>query len=125
TETLFGYHGMDILGYSVAVLFAESEDPAQPLPAEPAGVPPRRVFDAGPQEFLGRRSDGSVFPMEVVVTEAELGADSFYAGTFRDISDRKRTQQALEDSEARFRAAVDALGEGLIITDLGDVIVYV
>src|SRR6185369_1156061 len=111
TESLFGYHGMDLLGYSVAVLFAERQDDPLQADAEPAGVPPANLFDPGPNVFLGRRGDGTVFPLEVVVTEAELGEESFYAGTFRDITDRVRTQQALKESEARFRAAVDALNE--------------
>jgi PAS domain S-box-containing protein len=110
TETLFGYHGTDLLGQPVAVLFTEL----------PAGL-----RDGQPHEAWGRRSDGTVFPLEVLVTDAELGEDSFYIAAIRDISARRKAEEALRASEARFRAAVDTLGEGLVITDDTDAIVYV
>jgi hypothetical protein len=34
--------------------------------------------------MFGRRQDGALFPMEVVVTRAAVGAESFYTGVFRD-----------------------------------------
>ncbi|MGI8908464.1 MAG: EAL domain-containing protein [Candidatus Sumerlaeaceae bacterium] len=39
--------------------------------------------------------------------------------------ERTRTQKALEVSEERFRDVVESLGEGLIITDMKDVVQYV
>jgi PAS domain S-box-containing protein len=37
--------------------------------------------------------------------------------TYRDVSERRATEQALRDSEARYRSVVDALGEGVMILD--------
>jgi PAS domain S-box-containing protein len=37
--------------------------------------------------------------------------------TYRDVSARRATQQALRDSEARYRSVVDALGEGIMLLD--------
>jgi PAS domain S-box-containing protein len=125
TEELFGYHGTELFGYSIACLFAAEPAAGESAPPEPASEPPVDLFDGGPREYVGLRADGTLFPMEVVITAAELGEESFYAGIFRDISSRKRTERALRDSEARFRAAVDALNEGLIITDLDDRVMYV
>jgi PAS domain S-box-containing protein len=125
TEELFGYHGTELFGYSIAGLFAADQSGAGQAPPEPAAEPPLDLFDGGPREYLGLKADGTVFPMEVVITSADLGEESFYAGIFRDITPRKRTEMALRDSEARFRAAVDALNEGLIITDLHDRVTYV
>jgi Amt family ammonium transporter len=47
------------------------------------------------QELIGIRADGSQFPLEVSMTEAKYSQDCFYAGTFRDISDRKQAELAL------------------------------
>ncbi len=71
------------------------------------------------------RADGTMFPTEVVITDAKLGTESFYVANVRDISERKRAEESLRDSEAGFRAAVEALGEGVIITDEQDVVAYV
>jgi PAS domain S-box-containing protein len=110
TETLFGYHGTDLLGQPFDLLFKEA---------------PPGMRDGQPHEVWGLREDGTPLALEVVVTEAELGGDSFFVASLREITARRQQEDALRASEARFRAAVDTLGEGLVITDGQDVIVYV
>ena len=43
----------------------------------------------------------------------------------RERSTRREAERSLRDSETRFRSVVESLGEGLVITDLQDRIVYV
>jgi PAS domain S-box-containing protein len=45
-------------------------------------------------------------------------------GVALDITDRVQAEEALRDSETRFRTVVHNLGEGLLITDLNDVVLY-
>lgn len=42
----------------------------------------------------------------------------------QDVADRRRTETALRESESWFRAVVDNLNEGLLVTDLEERIVY-
>jgi PAS domain S-box-containing protein len=121
TEELFGYHGTDLFGRPVSVLFDEAPDG----PGAREDLLPARLLSGTPQEARGRRADGSTLPLEVLVTAADAGETTFYVGCFRDISERKREEESLRGSESRFRAAVETLGEGLLITDLEDRIVYV
>ncbi|HUG54065.1 MAG TPA: PAS domain S-box protein [Vicinamibacteria bacterium] len=124
TETLFGYHGADLFGQPVSVLMAAGRGrPGRPAP--PCETLPPQVFAGGPQRVLGRRADGTVFFAEVLVTDVDLGGESFSMITFRDVDARAREEDELRVSEARFRAAVETLGEGLIITDVDDAITYV
>ncbi len=44
--------------------------------------------------------------------------------TFTDITDRKLSEFALHESEARFRMVVEGLGEGLLISDLNDSVLF-
>ena len=48
-----------------------------------------------PYEIVGQRSDGSTFPVEAAVADAELGKERAYIGTLRDISRRKQAEQEL------------------------------
>ncbi len=79
------------------------------------------------EEYRLLARDGSVV---WVREEAVLVRDSedeplFWQGVIFDISDRKEAEEALRDSEARFRSVVESVGEGLLITDERDVVLYV
>jgi len=113
TEELFGYHGTELLGRPIGLLFDGD------LQVMPAGL-----LDGVPQLVTGRHADGRRIELEAVITEAEAGASGFYVAALRDVTARRREELALRESEARFRAAVEALAEGLVITDAADRIVY-
>jgi PAS domain S-box-containing protein len=57
-------------------------------------------------ETLHRRKDGSVFPAEVRARQFQHGARRFRLSLARDITERKRAEEELRESEERFRTLV-------------------
>jgi PAS domain S-box-containing protein len=103
-ERLFGYPAAELVGRNVCVLMPP------PYAAEHDGylarylrTGERRIIGFG-REVSGRRKDGTVFPIELAVTELP-GTPRRFTGFIRDITDRKQL-------EARFLRAqrLESLG---------------
>ena len=56
-------------------------------------------------ESLHRRKDGTVFPVEVRARQFQQGAHRFRLALARDITERKRAEEVLRESEAKLQKA--------------------
>lgn len=81
--------------------------------------------DVGAGEYPLLRRDGSVFPALVhslaVVRDGEVVG---VRGILIDISERKRAETALEESERKFRELSELLGAGIFEADAAGVLTY-
>ena len=64
-----------------------------------------------------RRADGSTFPVEITANRLELDGRRIVLATIRDITERKRAEQALRDSEEQYRAIFNASADALVLRD--------
>jgi PAS domain S-box-containing protein len=67
-----------------------------------------------------RRKDGTIVPIELrtVLSRDGQGRPIAMWGIIRDISGRKQAEEALKESERRFRGVFENAGTGIAITDL-------
>lgn len=75
-------------------------------------------------EWLHRRLDGEVFPVEVTLTEVPLGDRTILYVAWRDITERKRVEGELRDSERTNREILNAGADAIFLHDpvTGDVV---
>ena len=66
-----------------------------------------------------RHRDGSTVPVEAHLERVAFEGRAFLHGVFRDVSERKRTEEARSASEALFRAAFDGVPIGMALIDWG------
>ncbi|HEX5611759.1 MAG TPA: PAS domain S-box protein, partial [Burkholderiales bacterium] len=69
------------------------------------------------REVVGRRKDGSTFPMELAVGEFVIGDGRHFTGIVRDITERKQAEQELREAEERMRSVVNHVVDGIITID--------
>jgi len=58
---------------------------------------------------IGKRKDGSLFDVQFStnIFEDEVGNPAYMFGSFFDITDRKRAEEALQESDAKFRTVAE------------------
>jgi PAS domain S-box-containing protein len=122
TSEIFGYSYEDMIGQTTAFLHV-SEAALEEFRAHlyPAVEEKGYMFL---EEFQMKRKDGTLFPSEhsVFSLEDEDGQRIGWVSVVRDLTERKRTEQALHESEQRFSVLSAAAFEGIVISDKGQII---
>lgn len=75
-------------------------------------------------ELPGLRSDGSVFPMEISLSAGRLEDKQFVIAVARDITERKKLEDALRQSEERFREVAEHEQEWIWEVDAEGIYTY-
>jgi len=96
-EKLFGYTAPEVLGKNVSVLMpAPYREEHDSYMANYLRTGQARIIGIG-REVLGLRKDGTVFPMDLAVSEVNLANRRLFTGFVRDISERKKAEARLAD----------------------------
>ncbi|MDP3028951.1 MAG: PAS domain S-box protein, partial [Deltaproteobacteria bacterium] len=65
-----------------------------------------------------KRKDGSIFYADVNSFPIKLAGKTYLLGHFRDITERKLAEEALRESERRYRILFESAGDAIFIHDL-------
>jgi PAS domain S-box-containing protein len=108
-EAMFGYAREELLGQPVEILLPDKL--RQGHAAERGAYvrePEPRHIGVG-RELSGRRKNGVVFPLEVGLSPVQADAGTLVLATVVDISARRQAEDALRESERRFRLLTESL----------------
>ena len=75
-------------------------------------------------EWIHRKISGEDFPVEVMLTSIPLAGKQILFTVWRDITERKKTEEALRESEEKFRSVTEQTSDVVFITDANGIIMY-
>jgi PAS domain S-box-containing protein len=122
-EKQFGYHRDELLGQKVTNIIPEGF--AERLIADGT----RTAAEALAQqigtgiELIARRKDGSVFPIEIMLSPLESSGGILVTAAIRDISVRNAAAKHLAQMESRYRGLLEAAPDAMVVVNAAGEIV--
>lgn len=95
-EAMFGYSVQEVMGRPVTVIIPERCREAHRQGVARASAAGHLTVDGTMFELVGLRKDGTEFPVEFSLASWKAKSGAFFTGILRDISERKRTEAALQ-----------------------------
>jgi len=104
-ERIFGYSAEEMIGRNVNLLMPEPyRGRHDDYLAAYCRTGHKKVIGIG-REVQGQRKDGEIFPMDLSVTEMQVGRLRLFVGLVRDISSSRQVEEELRTSQANFAQA--------------------
>ncbi|MBC5992293.1 PAS domain-containing sensor histidine kinase [Pontibacter cellulosilyticus] len=114
---IFGYLPEEIIGKNVKILMPEPDRGNHDGYIENyhrTGV--GQIIGKG-REVLGMKKDGTVFPFLLSISEVNLHDKQIFTGIVHDISELKKAEAALRESENKINSIIQGAVDGIITID--------
>jgi two-component system CheB/CheR fusion protein len=116
-EKMFGYTAREIIGHNVSVLMPSPyRDQHDRYIHAYCQTGQAKIIGIG-REVVGRRKDGTVFPMDLSVGEVHLSSGRMFTGIARDITARKQVEAALRREHLFTSTILETCGALVVVLD--------
>ena len=123
TERLFGYYRSELIGQSIEILVPKS--------IRIKHIDFRKSFFLNPEtrpmgkgrDLFAIRKDGTQFPVEIGLSTIETDSGIAVLSSIVDITERKKAEKILQDSEEKLQAILDNTTDAILVyNEVGKII---
>jgi len=104
---LFGYEADELIGNKIEILIPNKFHDVHISHREKYVRHPETLDMHRLRDLVAQKKDGSVFPVEISISQIETDKGILVASSIRDITDRKRAEVELRSSEQRLAMAME------------------
>ena len=121
---LFGYSSAELAGRSMSLLLP---DRLQADHAKALGGRPQEAAHGigGTKVSMGRKKDGTEFPMEISLSSWKSGGKTYFSAMLRDLAERTQAERALRESERKYRSIFESTQDIYFQTDVAGTILEI
>jgi two-component system, LuxR family, sensor kinase FixL len=115
---IFGYEPVEVIGNNIKMLMPEPDHSLHDVYIDNyhrTGI--GQIIGIG-REVLGKKKDGTIFPFLLSISEVKLQDKQIFTGIVHDITELKKTEIALRESENKFNSIIKTAVDGIITIDI-------
>lgn len=125
TEELFEYSREEMIGQKVEMLIPEAIREDHPGYRRKFFARPGDLSLVAGKEFAGQTKTGDLVPVDISLSPIETDEGLQIIASIRDITERKKAEQALAASEERTRLILSSAGEGIFGVNLDGTVSFI
>ena len=117
TERLFSYSAAELIGENIKMLMPD------PYKSEHDGylsnyrnTNVKKIIGIG-REVKGLKKDGTIFPLDLGVSEMMLEGEQLFIGIIHDVSKRIEAENKINQSASQLNATLEATTDGILVVD--------